>query len=226
MEPILTVVVPRYDLKPILEPLGLLPELCEVISELAVRASEADAKAACGYTARMRFVVAFETVLGPISADTKRIKSGHGTGLSVYYGAFVSPKYGIAKRMRDTVAKYAPTSITALANLIDTNVCLYAEHVSAIMDVERPPEDFNAAFTAHMIDSMQGTVDMSKRAVEENYAQDTQIDYLEASMLEQQILLDHLLACRAVGADDHVLKVLDECLAGTRAACAQHRAAL
>lgn len=169
MNPILTVVIPSYDLRPILGPLGLLPELCAAIQEWTVRLSEANVKAKCGFhnTPLMRYVMHFEVAHNPPPRDIKMICDKGRSGLSVWYGAFISPVYGIADHLIDVMRGRNPATIKDLAWVVEDNLAAYIRRASKVMDVECPPEDFNSAFIGLTFDSIIAMAELSRQIKEE-----------------------------------------------------------
>ncbi len=141
----LTVVIPSYDLEPILGPLGLLPDICKAIRNWAMVLSMADVNTCLGGSQCMYY--GFYVMYDPQEAVSRQVRHKYTQGLAVWYDAVMSPEYDMGSYSRSQIEQHSEVlSGPALIARVRYDMIKYISIVSEIMDVNDPPTDFHRAF--------------------------------------------------------------------------------
>jgi hypothetical protein len=154
MNPSITVVIPSYDLQPILGPRGLPPELCALIDKWVIEFYKDNINNQLGALPCMRY--GFSIVRNPRLAETQRVCNPSLPGTAVWYDAVLSPTYEIGYHLHQLIGRHSKSlSGQNLVDRIEYNMTMYINRVSEIMDVDSPPVDFRAAFDERSLSNIR-----------------------------------------------------------------------
>ncbi len=194
----LTVVIPSYDLRPLLGPLGLLPELCNVIREHAVDAAIDEVKVHIGHTERMAAAICFEVAHDPPQASMKTILAmpyAHtrveGFYAGVWVSAVMSPVYKIGDHIRDAMIGHETRPFFEFGAIIEDFVWLYIDRVERALAASKRPEDFHGEFNKLTIENIFAIAQESRRLREQSNNERAAI---RAAVVAQQAIVDALRA--------------------------------
>ncbi len=150
----LTIVIPSYNLVPVLGPLSLLPEVCESIREWAVVLSMADVNSHLQGLECLSY--SYSVAHDPLPSEIRRIRNKNMPGLAVWYSAVVTPVFRIGPHARQRMEHCSRISkSTSLDVMVLFDVTEYISMASEIMDVDSPPTDFNTALLSRTMNGLQ-----------------------------------------------------------------------